>query len=196
MKYVIPLIGSLTLVGAAVCADPPAASLALTDQFEKPRDLKDFRGDVVILLYGDRKATDANQALGAKLHVAYHPTAKVLPPADAHKAPPSALAGSPAGTKTPDVHVIPVACTGKVPDLVLTFLRRELKKASPDVPVWIDAGTVMKDTFGQREGEPNLVVVDAAGRLRYRVLGTPDEKTSARLIEIVDYLRKEAAGVK
>ncbi|HVK10069.1 MAG TPA: hypothetical protein VM597_14975 [Gemmataceae bacterium] len=196
MNYVHPLIGSFVLTAVAVCADPPAASLTLTDQFEKTRDLKEFRGDVVVVLYGDRKATDANRALGEKLHVAYHPTAKGLPPARAHKAPPSAVPGLPAGARSPDVHVVPVACTGKAPEFVLGFLRRELKKASPDVPVWIDAGTVMKDTFGQREGEPNLVVIDAAGRLRYRVLGEPDAKTTARLIEIVDYLRKEAAGVK
>ncbi len=191
MKYVYALIGSCLFAACGFAETPPAANLSLTDQFDAVRDLKDFRGDVTILVYGDRKATDANKALGERLFVAWHPSAKGKSPADARKAPVAPLAGA---ARSPDVHVVPVACTGKVPEVIMTFVKRELKKASPDVPVWLDTESKMKDTFGLRDGEPNIVVIDPAGRLRYRVLGEPDAKTEARLTEIVDFLRKEAAG--
>ena len=124
------------------------------------------------------------------------PTAKGLTPAEARKAPVAAVDGLPAGKRSPNVQLIPVACTGKVPGVVTALVRREIKKASPDVPVWLDGDDRMKETFGQRESEPNLVVIDAAGRMRFRALGEMDAKTYARLIEVIDFLRKEAVGLK
>ncbi|WP_020471086.1 thioredoxin domain-containing protein [Zavarzinella formosa] len=191
MRCCLLLAGICVLAGTAFGeAPPPPVKLAMLDQFDQKHDLRDFRGDVVILLYGDRKATDANKELGEKLHIHYHPTAKTMKPADAHKAPVLPLEGS---AKSPNVHVIPVACTGPVPELVMSFVKREVKKASPDMPLWFDTANTMKDVYGLREGEPNLIVVDAEGRMRFRVLGEADAKTKARLIEVVDYLRTEAA---
>ena len=196
MKLTIALAG-LFLAAPVLFAETPAVvSLALEDQFERRQDLKNYRGEVVVLLYGDRKSTETNRVLGERLHVEFHPTAKGLAPADARKAPAAAVAGLPAGKKAPNVQIVPVACTGKVPGVITALVRREIKKASPDVPVWLDGDDRMKDAFGQHEGEPNLVVIDAAGRLRFRALGEMDAKTYGRLVEVIDYLRKEAVGVK
>ena len=191
MKYRHLILG-LCLVVATASAEtpPPPVKLAMLDQFDQKHDIRDFRGDIVILMYGDRKATDANKELGEKLHVHYHPTAKGLKPAEARKAPVTVIEGA---RRSPEVHVIPVACTGPVPDLIMGLEKREVKKASPDVPLWFDTTNILKDAYGMRDGEPNLIVVDAEGRMRFRVLGEAGAKTQARLIEVVDYLRTEAA---
>jgi hypothetical protein len=196
VKILLPHLFALLLVLPVFAAEPVAVSVALDDQFEKKQDLKTLRGDVVVFLYGDRHATDANRKLGEQLHVRYHPAAKGQTPAEARKAPVVPVAGVAVGQASPDVKIIPVACTGKVPELVMTFLRRELKRASPDVAVWIDPTDTMKSTFGLRDGEPNLVIVDAQGRLRFKAQGELDAKTADRVVEVIDYLRKEAAGGK
>ena len=53
---------TLTLTATAALAQTPAAKpveLVLEDQFERRHDLAAFRGEVVVLVYGDRKGTDA-----------------------------------------------------------------------------------------------------------------------------------------
>lgn len=194
MKKLSLLFASCFILTVTVHGEvpPPHVKLAMLDQFDTKHDIRDFRGDVVILLYGDRQATEANKAMGEKLHVHYHPTAKGAKPTEARKATVIPVSGVAEGTKSPEVHLIPVACTGPVPEVVMGFVKREVKKASPDVPLWFDTTNLMKDVFGMREGEMNLIVVDAEGKMRFRVLGKPDDKTYARLLEVVDYLRKEA----
>lgn len=190
MKYRTLLMVLCLLSGTAFGETPaPPVKLSMLDQFDQKHDMRDYRGDVVILMYGDRKATDSNKELGEKLHIHYHPTAKGMKPADARKAPVSAIEGA---TRSPNVHVIPVACTGPIPEVVMGLVKREVKKASPDVPLWFDTNNTLKDAYGMRDGEPNLIVVDAEGRMRFRVLGEASAKTQARLIEVVDYLRTEA----
>src|SRR5207302_1982211 len=69
------LLAAITLsVSAAVAmAQAPAAAkpveLVLEDQFERRQDLAAYRGEVVVLVYGDRKGTDACREFGEKLHV-------------------------------------------------------------------------------------------------------------------------------
>ncbi|MEZ6140686.1 MAG: hypothetical protein R3B84_08965 [Zavarzinella sp.] len=171
---------------------PPKVELKLADQFDQPHDIADFKGKVVILIYGDRHAVDENSKLGNQLYVYYHPDAKDKPPAEAKNAPVIGLAGVPATTPVPDVRVIPVACTGKVPELVLTFVKREVKKQSPDVPVWIDSQELMQTKFGLRDKEPNMVIIDTQGRLRLKIAGTPDKDSMQKLVDVVDRIRREA----
>jgi hypothetical protein len=45
-----------------------------------------------------------------------------------------------------------------------------------------------------KEGEPNLIVLDAKGRVRMKVAGEMDDATYAKLLRAIDYLRQEAAG--
>ncbi|MBY0513515.1 MAG: hypothetical protein K2P78_06345 [Gemmataceae bacterium] len=188
------------VIAAALRAQPPAAPtpvpLVLETQFNQPADLAALRGSVVVLVYGDRKATDAARALGEQLHVQWHPDAKGQPPAVAHMAPVVGLPGLAPGLPAPDVKVIPVACCGKVPGAIRGPIRTQLAQAVPDVPIWLDFGDTMKTQFGLAAGEPNVVVFDAAGRLRMKIVGTPDRAATDRLTRAVDGLRHEAAAGK
>jgi hypothetical protein len=150
------------LAGAAVAQEP--TQLALEDQFDRKVDLGAYRGSVVVLVYGDRRGTDACKALGERLHVCWHPDAKGQPPARAQAAPVVGLDGLPPGKAAPDVRVIPVACCGKVPGPIRGVIRTQIAKGAPDVPVWLDFADAMKANFGLTPGEPNLVVIDAADR--------------------------------
>jgi hypothetical protein len=181
------------LAGVAV-AQPPAAlpELALEDQFDRKADPAAYRGSVVILVYGDRRGTDACKALGEQLHVCWHPTAKGQPPAKAQAAPVVGLDGLPPGKAAPEVKVIPVACCGKVPGPIRGVIRSQIAKGAPDVPVWLDFTDAMKTHFGLTAGEPNLVVLDAAGRPRGKVNGAPDAGVLDGVIRTVQQLRAEA----
>lgn len=180
------------LAGAAVAQEP--APLALEDQFDRKVDLAAYRGSVVVLVYGDRRGTDACKALGEQLHVCWHPDAKGQPPAKAQAAPVVGLDGLPPGKAAPDVRVIPVACCGRVPGPIRGVIRTQIAKGAPDVPVWLDFGDAMKANFGLTPGEPNLVVIDAAGRPRGKVNGTPDAATLDGVVRTVQQLRAEALG--
>ena len=213
-SWLAPLTALTTLAaslgcGGVACSQSPApaapaqpvpeaakpVTLVVEDQFAHRQDLAAYRGDVVVLVYGDRQANDACRELGAKLHVLFHPTAAGKPPAEAHKAPVVALAGVPAGQRSPDAVIVPVATVGNIPNLVRDLIRGQIKKASPDVPVWLDFTGTMEKQFGLRAGEPNLVVFDGENRLRLRVNGSPDQATIDKLLQTVQNLRAEAAGI-
>ena len=130
------------------------------------------------------------------MHVLFHPTAAGATTAKARVAPVAPLDRVAAGKPSPDVVVQAVACTGSVPGPVRALIRSGLKKDAADTPVWLDFGTVMADKFGLREGQPNLVVFDADGRLRLKVNGAPDRATFDRLLQTAQNLRAEAAGLK
>jgi predicted transcriptional regulator len=191
---------SLTCVlfaSVGFAADPPKVSdLALEDQFEKKNSVADHKGKVLILVYGDRSGLDASRELGSKLHVLFHPTAEGKTAKEAKAAPVAALDGVAKGTASPDVAVVPVACCGKVPGAVQGFIRGALKKDAGDTTVWLDFANVMKDKFGLTDGEPNLVVIDAQGRLRLKVNGSPDKETLQKVLQTTQNLRAEAAGLR
>jgi hypothetical protein len=196
MTRVLSLTTVLLLAGAVVAADPPKVTLNLDDQFETKHAVADHKGKVLILVYGDRKGLDASRDLGTKLHVLFHPTAEGKTLKEAKAAPVAPLDGLPKGTSSPDVEVVPVACCGSVPALVRAGIRTALKADAADVPVWLDFGTAMADAFGMREGEPNVAVIDAHGRLRLKVNGTPDRETLQKLLQTAQNLRAEAAGLR
>ena len=52
----------------------------------------------------------------------------------------------------------------------------------------------MKNKFGLREGEANVVVFDVGGRLMWKANGTPDQPIMDRLVKVVQGLRYD--GVK
>ena len=199
------LIAVLAIAALAAQA-PPAApeselkeakavELVLEDQFARRQDLASYRGDVVVLVYGDRKANDDCRALGEKLHVLFHPTAAGLSPVKARSAPVAALPGVADGKRSPDAVVLPVAAAGNVPGLVKDLIRNSVKKASPDVPVWLDFTGVMEKQFTLKPGQPNVVVFDGLGKLRLKVNGTPDQAALDKLLQTIQNLRAEAAGL-
>src|SRR5262245_63114637 len=86
------LAGLLALLTVSVAlAQPPVVpkpvELVLEDQFDRKADLADLRGQVVILVYGDRKANELCKTVGESLHVCWHPDAKGQPAAKAQAAP-------------------------------------------------------------------------------------------------------------
>jgi hypothetical protein len=176
-------------------AEAKPVELILEDQFEHRQDIAAHKGNVLILIYGDRKANDDCRKLGEKLHVLFHPTAADQPPNKAKLAPVSALPGVAAGQRSPDAVFIPVAAAGNVPGVIKDFLRSQIKKASPDVPVWLDFSGTMEKNFTLRAGEPNVVVFDATGRLRMKIHGNPDQATTDKLLQSIQNLRAEAAGL-
>ena len=189
---------ALLLAGCLLGSDPAPkpTDLTLEDQFARPQALAALRGEVVILVFGDRRATDACRELGERLHVAFHPTAAGQPGAKARQAPVAPLDGVPAGKRSPDVVVTPVACVGKVPGAVREILRSQMRSAVPDVPVWLDFTGVMEKEYTLRAGEPNLVLFDGQGRLRLKVNGAPDPKALEKVLQAAQNLRAEAAGIK
>jgi hypothetical protein len=186
------------VVIAPLDAQPPAApapkavELVLEDQFERKTDLADLRGNVVILVYGDRKGTDACRTLGEQLHVCWHPTAKDQPPAKAQAAPVAPLDGLKPGQASPNVIVVPVACCGKVPAAVRPAIRNGVAKGSPDVVVWLDYADTMKGMFGLTAGETNVVVIDATGVARMKFNGVIDQPAMDKLVKTVQAVRYEA----
>lgn len=174
---------------------PPTIQLTMYDQFETKHDLTELRGQVVILFYGDRDGMQENKDLGQRLHVQFHPSAAGKPPGTASDAPVIPLAGLPEGAISPNVKIIPVACVGEVPGFVENIVRNQAKAASPKVPVWLDFANVMETAFGIKEGAPNLAVIDTHGRLRWKAHGNLDPATYARLVQVVDILRREAVGM-
>lgn len=196
MRGVIGLMTALTLSAIAGATGVVVPQLAMEDQFEKKQDVKDYRGKVLVLIYGDRASADANKALGERLHVQFHPTAKGQPPAKARTAPVAPVAGAPAGQAGPDVAAVPVACVGAVPALVQRLIRSQVKSGSPEVPVWLDFADAMKKQFPFKPGVPNVVVLDAEGRYRYAAAGAPTEAGLAKLVGTIEALRREALGMK
>ena len=198
MTRVLSLTTTVLLLAAAgFAADPPKVSdLCLEDQFEAKNSVADHKGKVLILVYGDRNGIDASRELGAKLHVMFHPSADGKSAKEAKAAPVDPLPGVEKGKPSPDVAVVPVACCGKVPGLIQGTIRGALKKDAADTPVWLDFGSTMKDKFGLTSGEPNLVVIDAQGRLRLKVNGTPDRETLQKVLQTAQNLRAEAAGLR
>jgi predicted transcriptional regulator len=197
MRRMLSLTTLLLVTAAGIAADPPKVSdLAMEDQFETKNSVADHKGKVLILVYGDCKGIDASRELGTKLHVLFHPTADGKTAKEAKAAPVAPLEGVEKGKESPEVAVVPVAVCGKVPAPVKGVIRNALKKDSADVTVWMDFGSAMKDNFGLTDGEPNLVVIDAQGRLRLKVNGTPDKETMKKVLQTAQNLRAEAAGLK
>jgi hypothetical protein len=188
----------LALAGAARGQTPPArpappVALAMEDQFEQPHSVAAHKGDVLVLIYGDRQSADVNRALGEQLHVHFHPAARGLPPEQARKAPVRPVPGQSQGAPAPDVLAVPVACVGKVPAPVRSWIRFQMRSGSPDVPVWLDFQGQMKQQFGLAEGMPNLVVIDAAGRPRFTASGQLTPERFGQLTKAIEDLRREAA---
>jgi hypothetical protein len=194
MGRLICLASLVVLVPAALAQQAGhvvVPAVVLEDQFEKVHDVRQHRGDVVVLIYGDRASADANKALGERLHVYFHPTAKGRPPAQARKAPVRPVPGAEAGMGSPDVLAIAVACIGPVPALVKGFIRGQFRRASPDVPVWLDFQDLMKGQFPFKAGVPNVVVLDTQGRYRYAAAGKPTAQGLEKLFAAIEQMRRE-----
>ncbi len=165
--------------------------VVLTDQFEKTHRVSAFRGHVVVMVYGDRKGSDLSRKLGEQVFIHFHPTAKGKTPKQAQAAPVRPIPNWPKDLLIPDVKVIPVACTGKIPPFLHRFIRKQFRRGVPDVPVWIDMENLMADQFGLNAGVPNLIVIDTWGFVRYRNVGIHSPEQFQGLVNAIEALRRE-----
>jgi hypothetical protein len=193
-----------TLVAAAVVAaapsvataQPPArervVNIVMEDQFRNRRETSVMRNDVVVLVYAERRGSEAGQALGRRLHVHFHPTAEQVPATEWGRQPVVGMAGWPAGVRVPDVHVVAVACLPEVPKALHPVARAQTRKDSPFVPVWLDFAGTMESTFGLAAGEPNVALIDTQGRVHGVLSGRFDELKFRDLVATIDQLRQQA----
>ena len=184
----------LLLLAVPALADDKPVEFVFEDQFETKQQMKDLHGIVVVLVYGDRKASDECKTLGAQIHLTFHPDAKDLPPAKAKLVKATELPNLPAGKQSPGVVVQPVACCDTMPAAMRPVLRHMLAKAAPDVPVWLDFDGTMTQHFGLTAGQANITVFDVEGRYRHGISGTPDAKKLSELQEIIQKLRLEGVS--
>jgi hypothetical protein len=196
-------VGLFTLfaAGATLLAQTPARVvvpvLSMEDQFGTIHDVKQHRGEVLVLIYGDNGSIKANRDLGERLHVHYHPSAKGLPPAQAQKAPVKPVPGAPKEARSPNVRTVPIACfKTKMGEVAQSIARGMIRNGAPDVPVWLDFHSLMKTQFPFKESMPNVVVLDTQGRYRYAAAGQPTVEGVERLIAVIDQLRQEAVAAK
>jgi len=167
-------------------------NIAMEDQFRSRRETGVFRGDVVVMVYSERKGAEAALELGRRLHVLFHPTAETAPASEWSRQPVIGLAGWPANVRVPDVHVIPVACMPEVPKPLETVARSRMRTDSPHVPVWLDFEGVMEQVFGMVPGGPNVVVLDASGKTHSVLSGHLDELEFKELTAGIDQIRRQS----
>jgi hypothetical protein len=167
-------------------------NVALEDQFKNRHETLRYRGDVVVLVYAERKGAEAALELGRRLHVRFHPTASQAPATEWSRQPVVSLPGWPAGVAAPDVHVVPVACLPEVPKALEPVARSRFKKESQFVSVWLDFEDLMRQQFGIVPDEPNVVIIDTQGRPRHVLSGRVDARRLDEIAGLVDQLRRQS----
>lgn len=185
--------------GATTASDAGAAlpaangaqtpNILLEDQFRNRRGTAELRGDVVVLVYAERRGAEAANTLGRRLHVRFHPTAESAPPAEWTRQPVVGLPGWPADARVPDVHVVPVACVAEVPRPLHGLVRMRIRQESPHIPVWLDFDDSLRKQFGIVPGEPNITLIDTEGRPQGVSGGRLDDAAFESLVAAIDQLR-------
>lgn len=180
-----------TAAGAALSAADTARTpnIMLEDQFRNRRGTAELRGDVVVLVYAERRGAEAANILGRRLHVRFHPTAESAPPTEWTTQPVVGLPGWPADARVPDVHVVPVACVAEVPRPLHGIVRMRIRQESPHIPVWLDFDDSLRTQFGIVPGEPNITLIDTEGRPQGASAGRVDDAGFEALVAAIDRLR-------
>jgi len=193
MRSLFTAVALAALVPTAV-AEPPqrVVNIAMEDQFKHRHETGMLRGDVVVLVYAERKGGEAAQELGRRLHVHFHPTAATAPATEWGRQPVIGLAGWPAGVRLPDVHVIAVASLPEIPRALQPVARAQLRKDSPFVPVWLDFEGRLEHAYGIVPGAPNVVLVNPRSEVHAVLSGRIDDLEMRELVATIDALRLQA----
>jgi hypothetical protein len=186
------LLAAVLGVIAPATAAEQTMNIAMEDQFRTKHETASHRGDVVVLVYAERHGAEAALQLGRQLHLRFHPTADSASADAWSKQPVVGLAGWPAEVPVPGVQVIPVASLTEVPRALQPVARARMRKDSPHVPVWLDFEGALKQMFGIIPGEPNVVVLDTAGRIHSVLSGKLDEQEYEQFVSLIDQLRLAA----
>jgi hypothetical protein len=183
-------------IRADVIVYPPQSacqpSVAADDQFGHFHSAAECRGDVALFLYGDHGAAAANKAMGQRLLLHFHPTAKGLPPAQALQAPVRPLPGLEAGQYAPNVRLVTVVRGPAMPGILRGLVYAHYRFATAGAPVWIDFEDQLENQCGLEPGRVNLAVLDTAGRLRCIARGQLTEGQIYQLTGVIESLRREA----
>ncbi len=192
---VLALACSASTLEAADAAKelPPTPPLVMRDQFGEPHRLSELRGQVIVLVFADRKGAEASRALGEQLHVFFHPEARGKPAAEAQAAPVKAPTDWPEGVEVPNVRLVPVACIGKVPGPLQSVVRQQFRRAVAEGSLWLDMTGALADWTGVTPAVPNVAVLDARGRLRDLQSGEFTGDRWTRLTQSIEALQREAA---
>jgi hypothetical protein len=197
----VPILVPAVAAVACLCAATLVAraetrervvNIVLEDQFRNRRETGLLRGDVVVLVYADRKGAESAVELGRRLHLRFHPSAAGASATEWSRQPVTGLPGWPAGAPVPDVHVIPVACVPEVPKPLHAVARSRLRKESEFVSVWLDFDDVMRQTFGMSPAEPNTAVIDTRGLTHSVISGHLDELRFEEVATTIDRLRLQS----
>lgn len=170
-------------------------NVALEDQFRTRRETGAMLGDVVVLVFAERKGAEAAHELGKKLHLHFHPSAVTASDSEWLRQPVTGLPGWPAGARVPNVHAIPVACLSEVPKAMHPVVRARIRKESPMLPVWLDFDDTMDRQFGLVPDVANVVILDTRGQIHSTLSGRFDDRTVAELAATIDQVRKQARPV-
>lgn len=190
----------VAILGSLVAAVSPArgqgreraVNVVMEDQFRNRRETGALLGDVVVLIYAERKGAEDAHELGKMLHVRFHPTAESAPATEWARQPVVGLPGWPVGARVPDVHAIPVACLPEVPKAMHPVVRARIRKESPALSVWLDFTDVMQQTFGLVPGVPNVVILDPGGRVHSVMSGRFDRVKTDELAATIDQIRMQS----
>jgi hypothetical protein len=186
------LVTVATPVRSVAAEGDRVVNIAMQDQFKNRHETLRMQGDVVVLVYAERKGAEAALEVGRKLHVRFHPTASQAPATEWSRQPVAGLPGWPAGLAPPDVHVIPVACLPEVPKALETVARSRLRKESQFVSVWLDFEDIMRQRFGMVPDEPNIVLIDTRGCPQGVLSGRVDDAKLAEVAGLIDRLRLQS----
>lgn len=192
---------AITAIAIAACfsagrshAEPRerAVNIALEDQFRTRRETGAMLGDVVVLVFAERRGAEAAHELGKKLHLHFHPSAVTASDSEWLRQPVAGLPDWPAGARVPNVHAIPVACLSEVPKAMHPVVRARIRKESPMLPVWLDFDDTMDRQFGLVTDVANVVIVDTRGQVHSTLSGRFDDRAVAELAATIDQVRMQA----
>ncbi|NDC53053.1 MAG: hypothetical protein EBZ74_01890 [Planctomycetia bacterium] len=194
MRIPAAAVACLFAAASTAAAEPPrrAVNIALEDQFKNRHETGAMRGDVVVLVYAERKGGEVSQDLGRRLHLHFHPTAATASAADWGRQPVVPPPGWPAGARAPDVRVIAVASLPEIPRALQPVARAQLRKESPFMPVWLDFEGRLEHAYGIVPGAPNVVLIDTQGDLHAVLSGHVDDVELRELVATIDQLRLRA----
>jgi predicted transcriptional regulator len=85
---------------------------------------------------------------------------------------------------------------GKVPALVRTIIRNQIRRGSPYMPVWLDFEDQLRASYPFQTGVPNVLIVDTQGRLRYTASGAMGPEQVGQMTRAIQELRQEAVSAK
>jgi hypothetical protein len=166
------LVAGLLAVAVQVSAAPlTLPSLSLQDQEGRRLELRQLRGQVVLIVYGTRDRVDEHIGWGRRLeqamlaHGAYRAT--------------DTLADRP-------VRILALAQMGGVPPGFRTIIRTVVRQHVPaDFSLWLDWDDRMRALFGDGGTASSVVVADRTGHVRLVTTEPPNDTAVAHVVAVV-----------